>query len=185
MSVEHFYQGIDGNFTFPDVYKLAASLPRGVGRTLACVEIGVANGRSAAFLAAELINAGHVHPQLGLVDNSGGNLSTAAHNLLPVAGLVDMHALCGNSWDMAGAYQDASLDFVFVDGEHAYEAVKKDIAAWLPKVRPGGILAGHDYVHEEWSGVIRAVTEAFEMVEVWRGVPWSDGRFYPSWLVRV
>ena len=36
------------------------------------------------------------------------------------------------------------FDFVFIDGDHRYESVRRDIQAWLPKVRPGGIMGGHD-----------------------------------------
>jgi hypothetical protein len=51
-----------------------------------------------------------------------------------------------------------SLGFVYIDGLHDYEHVAVDIAAWWPKVRSGGILAGHDYI---WCmpGVVRAVNE--------------------------
>jgi hypothetical protein len=38
-----------------------------------------------------------------------------------------------------------SLDFVFIDAEHTYEAALADCLAWLPKVRTGGVLCGHDY----------------------------------------
>lgn len=38
-----------------------------------------------------------------------------------------------------------SFDLVFIDAMHTYEAVTEDIRAWLPKVRDGGVLAGHDY----------------------------------------
>jgi len=51
---------------------------------------------------------------------------------------------------------DHSLDFVFIDALHTYDAVKADIRAWYPKVRPGGIVAGHDY---NWPGVRQAVDE--------------------------
>lgn len=47
-------------------------------------------------------------------------------------------------------------DFVFIDADHRYEAVCDDIRAWLPKIMPGGILAGHDY---GWPGVNAAVNE--------------------------
>ena len=40
--------------------------------------------------------------------------------------------------------KDNELDFVFLDGDHAYEAISNDIKAWIRKVRPGGILCGHD-----------------------------------------
>jgi hypothetical protein len=56
---------------------------------------------------------------------------------------------------------DHSLDFVFIDGDHLYEAVKLDIVSWLPKVRPGGVICGHDI---GMPGVKRAVDE---MIEGW------------------
>jgi hypothetical protein len=60
---------------------------------------------------------------------------------------------------------DSSLDLVFIDGDHSYEAVKEDIALWTPKVREGGIIAGHDYANKDkygtkFDGVERAVKEA-------------------------
>jgi len=53
--------------------------------------------------------------------------------------------LKGWSVDVAKTIPDGSLDFVFLDGNHAYEYVVADIAAWAPKVRKGGIIYGHDY----------------------------------------
>lgn len=38
-----------------------------------------------------------------------------------------------------------SLDYVYIDGDHRYKSVMRDIVVWWPKVRPGGILAGHDF----------------------------------------
>lgn len=40
---------------------------------------------------------------------------------------------------------DAALDFVYIDANHAYAHVRCDLHAWYPKVRAGGVLAGHDY----------------------------------------
>ena len=42
-------------------------------------------------------------------------------------------------------FADGSLDFVYIDADHSYKGCKRDILAWAPKVRRGGILAGHDY----------------------------------------
>lgn len=45
----------------------------------------------------------------------------------------------------AKRFEDESLDFVFIDADHSDRAVREDIAAWLPKVKIGGLLCGHDY----------------------------------------
>lgn len=52
------------------------------------------------------------------------------------------------SADAAAEVPDGSLDFVFIDGNHVYDAVTEDLAVWTPKVKPGGVVAGHDY--REW-----------------------------------
>jgi precorrin-6B methylase 2 len=51
------------------------------------------------------------------------------------------------------------VDMVFLDGDHEYEAVAADIAAWLPKTRK--LLCGHDYNSPEFPGVAKAVDEIF------------------------
>lgn len=56
-------------------------------------------------------------------------------------------------------FADGSLDFVYIDADHSYPAVKEDITIWTPKVRSGGIVSGHDYQLEE---VIKAVDEYVE-----------------------
>ena len=67
------------------------------------------------------------------------------------------------SLDAAAHVADGQLDFVYLDGNHSKDAVAEDLEAWLPKVRLGGIFAGHDYLDAELSfgsfGVKSAVTE--------------------------
>jgi predicted O-methyltransferase YrrM len=58
--------------------------------------------------------------------------------------------------EVLAATEGRTLDLVFLDGDHSYEGVRRDILAWLPLVRPGGILSGHDL---NWPGVRRAVEE--------------------------
>lgn len=68
------------------------------------------------------------------------------------------------SMEAVSDFQDESLDFVFVDANHKYEYVKEDVNSWWPKIKPGGLLVGHDYngnmerKHKLW-GVKRAVDE--------------------------
>lgn len=51
------------------------------------------------------------------------------------------------------------VDFVWVDGNHAYEYVKSDLEFYWPKVKPGGLLCGHDYTNSGSCQVQRAVDE--------------------------
>ena len=67
---------------------------------------------------------------------------------------------------------DHSLDFVFIDADHGYEAVRQDITDWTPKVKPGGWVGGHDY-SPKFPGVIQAVKEAFPYVTTWPGTIWG------------
>ena len=59
-----------------------------------------------------------------------------------------------SSDDFAKTIPDNYLDFIFIDGDHSYEGALKDIANYYPKVKSGGIFAGHDYY---WPGVNRAI----------------------------
>ncbi len=72
----------------------------------------------------------------------------------------------------AVAQVPASVDVVFIDGDHRYEAIRQDLATYRVRVRPGGILAGHDYGRADWPGVQRAVDEAFPAVTVVDTIWW-------------
>ena len=63
----------------------------------------------------------------------------------------------------AAAALPSALDYVFLDAAHDYENIRADIAAWWPKIKPGGWLAGHDST--DAAGVRRAVDEAFPHAE--------------------
>jgi len=78
------------------------------------------------------------------------------------------------SWDAASLFNNNYFDFVFIDADHSYQSVKKDIVSWLPKVRSGGILAGHDYNPRANNGdVIRCVNEIFgKEVKTFPGFVW-------------
>jgi hypothetical protein len=72
----------------------------------------------------------------------------------------------------AKRFPNESLDLVFLDADHRYEAVKRDIGLWWSKLRRGGRFLGHDYgdVHP---GVARAVNEAFGAPEQVTGYVWQ------------
>jgi len=55
------------------------------------------------------------------------------------------HLVKALSTDAAAQFADASLDWIYLDALHTKEAVLQDLAAWYPKLRPGGLLSGDDY----------------------------------------
>jgi predicted O-methyltransferase YrrM len=65
--------------------------------------------------------------------------------------------------DAVNDFKDGSFDFVYIDGIHTYDGVKSDIINYLPKVKKGGVIGGHDYTNqlEHLVGVYEAVNEMF------------------------
>ena len=78
-----------------------------------------------------------------------------------------------DSVEGASYFKDRSLDFVYIDADHIYKYVKADIEAWLPKVKIGGIIAGHDYKARVQTGVKQAVHEIFGEPEFKIGIGWG------------
>ena len=67
-------------------------------------------------------------------------------------------------------FPDHFFDYIFIDADHQYSAIKQDIKNWTPKVKVGGTISGHDYGTHE--GIARAVNETWSNVRVWQYV-WS------------
>jgi Methyltransferase domain len=70
--------------------------------------------------------------------------------------LPNVRQLRGDSIAMAATFPLGSLDAVYLDTDHSEPALKAEIAAWLPRLKPGGLLCGHDYSPRH-PGVIAAV----------------------------
>jgi hypothetical protein len=61
------------------------------------------------------------------------------------------------STNVAQKFKDGSLDFIFIDGDHSYNAVTMDLIQYVPKVRRGGMVAAHDYIVAQRVGVMDAI----------------------------
>jgi len=161
-----FFESIPGWSDFVPYYAEVAK-QKGGG---VFVEIGVWQGRSAVYLA-ELIRELNLPIKFFAIDNfTGGPEVMEQLNKLPkplieivkdnieAAGVGEYVTLIqDDSADSAQRFLDDSVDFAFIDASHQYDAVRRDIAAWWPKIRSGGTLAGHDYGN--WPGVTQAVNE--------------------------
>lgn len=174
----HYFHEIEGFFDFQDVYREAiARTP--IGGTI--VEVGCWKGKSLSFLLVEAKKSGKGQRIIG-VDNFEG--SAGQIDLMQAAASMDIQMICNTnanradydeeSWvvlkrtslEAAANHKDASLDFVFLDASHDEQSVRADIKAWLPKVKPHGILAGHDYDRVSDPGVPRAVDALLKGVKV-------------------
>jgi len=155
--LEHIYKDIPGWFSFPKLYSaMVKKFPSGSR----FVEVGTYFGCSFSYLVIEAINSGKKFDIVGIDACPWPDVEpTFNKNMAPLKGHFRT-LFGGDSFDRIKEFEDKSVDFAFIDANHTYDFVSKDIAAMLPKMKPGGILTGHDYnlCHP---GVMQAVGEAF------------------------
>lgn len=139
------------------------------------VELGSYLGRSICSVAEQLITRKVTVtcvdlfvgcPTTKLEGDTGGTAKGQLLTNLKEFDLVDrVTVYVKDTVKAAEIFDDRSLDLVFIDADHSYAAVFRDLTAWWPKVRNGGMIAGHDYKragkygHED---VRRALHEFFD-----------------------
>lgn len=94
------------------------------------------------------------------------------------------------SEDAARLFANGSLDFVYIDADHSHDGTLQDVLRWAPKVKRGGVLAGHDYLDGPTpNGAVYHVKSAVDEWAVRTGlrVAVIEERkgHEPSWFVRV
>lgn len=156
-------------FTYPHLYKkMVEKFPS----KSKFVEVGSWKGKSAAYLAVEIINS-NKDIKLDCVDTWKGSAEHVDDEYVKKNSLYELfikntfslssviNPIKMDSVDASKKYEDNSIDFVFIDANHKYIHVKNDIEAWFPKVKIGGVMAGHDYKNG-WTDVDKAVDEFFK-----------------------
>lgn len=156
-------------FSFKDFYSQIAS----INEYRIFVELGVWKGHSISYLAKLLKNKKDIKvyavdifekwDKNESVKEDVKHINQIYNTNLKNAGVREIISdIKSISWDAADLFKDNSIDFVFIDADHSYESVTKDINNWLPKIKKGGIISGHDYFTSE--DVQRAVNENFKNI---------------------
>ena len=176
--MNHYYQTIQGWFDYEEVIRLAIDKATDGAKF---VEIGAWKGKSAAFAGVEILNSGKdityyavdhflgseehrnpVSPHYDYASISGDLKAQYLVNIEPVKSVVK--TLDMQSGEASKKFKKQSVDFVYIDGSHDYDSVCVDIEIWLPKLKPGGMIGGHDYTTHQ--GVREAVDTYFSDLSI-------------------
>lgn len=183
--MEHYCYKIQGWFTYPNFYRSAVNQAKD---GFHFVEIGSWKGCSATFMGVEIFNSKKtirfdcVDTWEGSVEHKSDKTSPfyeplleqkdALYNLFltniePLRNIITPRRL--PSVEAATLYGDETLNLVFIDAAHDAKNVRDDINAWLPKVKRGGIISGHDIHDKDLQNVVQDILGEYTSTEedVW------------------
>ncbi len=135
------------------------------------LEIGAFMGESThMFLSSGLFRGGFtvIDPWTGPMSDYGGDYLTWGEvkdefesniSFFANKDWSPIHIMRAFSENVYNGIEDDSLDFIYIDGDHTYRGVKEDIKNYLPKLKKGGLIAGHDYEETHFPEVTKAVNE--------------------------
>lgn len=180
------YLSIEGWFDFKDVYD--SLIERFSNSPAVIVEVGSWYGKSTAYFAEQLKNRNLSNIQFNVVDTWRGSLNEEYHvkemalrggdifgiwqENMKRCGVLDWiipHRMF--SHEAAALFADQSIEALFLDGDHSTEGLRLDVQSWLPKLKPGAFIGGHDIDFAE----VKAAVE-MELPGRWR----QQGR---CWIV--
>ena len=165
--MDHFYKDVYGFCDYVGLYRKAVEIfPSGSH----FVEVGSFLGKSAVFMAVEIINSGKrikfdcIDHWKGSEEHRDNEKIDAEYlyegflkNIEPVKGVINPVRM--NSIDASKLYKPNSLDFIFIDASHDERSVREDLAHWIPRLKENGMIAGDDIDNE---GVANAVKWFFD-----------------------
>lgn len=142
------------------------------------VEIGSYSGEGTVVIAKHFKEVTAVDPWM-----NGYDINDVASQQCPMKfvfqafqdkteDLENVMFIRGKSIDALESIKDESCDFVYIDGDHRYEGVLADLIGWRPKLRVGGVMAGHDW---SFKTVQKALVEVFKDKEavLFQGDSWG------------
>jgi hypothetical protein len=172
------YKDIHGWFNFSDFYDQIFDEFKDK-KDIIFVEVGVWLGKSIIYMANKIKNH-KSHIKLYGVDNFIGNenpnprgnvaetkkisedkfdgnfYSEYSQNLVDCGVRDFIFDISQPSSKAVETFDENSIDFIFIDGDHHYNSISNDLKIWYPKVKKGGVFSGHDRIHP---GVSKALKE--------------------------
>jgi len=145
------------------------------------VEIGSFAGNSSEVFAKRVKHLTCVDPWQSNYSNYDGASDPSKYNMVEVEKQFDIFVLSQypnvtkiktKSQEAVKDFKEGSLDFVYIDGNHAEEFVEQDIKMWLPKVKRGGFIGGHDYLSKHHPGVRKAVDRNIKVEATFKDTSW-------------
>lgn len=138
-----------------------------------CVELGTWLGASAIPVARTIRRwggtvtcvdtwAGDVHPPDPSRPSAPWMLVSCARHMIEAGVGANVRLIPARTLE-AATWWTQPIDYLYIDADHAYDSVLADLEAWVPHVRPGGLIAGDDYDHPLFPGV-RAAWDVFAHV---------------------
>lgn len=188
------YASIDGWLTVDEaitLFELAKGLtepePHAVeigswqGKSTVCIAQGLRHKLGAQLTCIDPFDASGDHESKDMYDGRASDLNGPLRRAFEenlkaaeVRDLVDVRV--GFSHDHVAEVNE-SIDLLFLDGDHSYEAIRRDFEDWSPKIRHGGYLAMHDVVHPVHEGPRRVVDELIKNDPQWLEQRYVDSMF--------
>jgi GR25 family glycosyltransferase involved in LPS biosynthesis/cephalosporin hydroxylase len=163
----HFHQTI-GGWCAVEQFKLYQKMVEEATDGSHFVEIGTWKGKSTSCMGVEIANSGKkikfdcIDTFKGSVEHqydpsivNGTLFDEFKQNTKPIENYIN--PIVSDSVEAAKNYKDGSIDFIFLDGDHSYEGLCRDLEAWLPKLKPGGVIAGDDINNEDFPDVAKSI----------------------------
>lgn len=171
--IEHNYKNVEGWFNMEKQYiELLDKTPEnGI-----FVELGAYKGKSTSFIVTEILNrkrninfytidtfggVSEISDEKEIIAYSKVNISNIYEDFLNSTNHLkdNFEVIVSTSDKAASNFEDNTVDAIFIDAGHSFEAVLADIQAWYPKMKNGSIMSGHDY--KAWEGVNKAFKAYF------------------------
>lgn len=188
------YTSIDGWLTVDEaiaLFDLAKGLPepepRAVeigswqGKSTVCIAQGLRQKQGAQLTCIDPFDASGDNESKDMYDGRESDLDGPLRRAFEenlkgaeVRDLVDVRV--GFSHDHVAEVHE-SIDLLFLDGDHSYEAIRRDFEDWSPKIKNGGYLAMHDVVHPVHEGPRRVVDELIKNDPQWLEQRYVDSMF--------